>query len=84
MVMRKDCYMRVDQKRLEALARQRSVSRRQFLQIGGFGSLGLTLPELLRAEAEGRASRGSADGHALTAPIRSCILSRRPIQFGPD
>jgi hypothetical protein len=73
MVMRKDCHMRVDQKRSEALARQRSVSRRQFLQIGGFGSLGLTLPTLLRAE-EDRASRGSADGHAVTSPIRSCIL----------
>jgi uncharacterized protein DUF1501 len=66
--------MRVDQKRLEALARQRSVIRRQILRIGGFGSLGLTLPALLRAEAEGRVSRGSADGHAVTSPIRSCIL----------
>jgi hypothetical protein len=50
------------------------VSRRQFLRIGGFGSLGLALPALLRAEAEGQASRGSADGHAVTSPIRSCIL----------
>jgi hypothetical protein len=66
--------MRADQKRPEELARQRKVSRRHCLQIGGFGSLGLTLPALLRAEAEGGASRGRADGHAVTSPIRSCIL----------
>ena len=48
---------------------QHRLSRRQLLRIGGVGSLGLTLPGLLRAEAEGTAPRGSAAG-----PIRSCIL----------
>ena len=32
------------------------ISRRQMLQIGGLGSTGITLPRLLRAEAEGRSA----------------------------
>ena len=40
------------------------------LRIGGLGSLGLSLPGLLRAEGEGTTARGRAG----TAPIRSCIL----------
>ncbi len=46
------------------------LNRRRLLQIGGLGSLGLTLPALLRAEAEGRAGHESLGA----APIRSCIL----------
>jgi hypothetical protein len=40
------------------------------LRIGGLGSLGLTLPGLLRAEVQGI----GAPGRAGKAPIRSCIL----------
>jgi Protein of unknown function (DUF1501) len=40
------------------------LNRRRLLQIGGLGSLGLTLPHLLRAEA----------ASAPTPTIRSCIL----------
>jgi hypothetical protein len=45
-------------------------SRRQLLRIGGLGSLGLTLPALLRAESESAAARG----RATVSPVRSCIL----------
>jgi Protein of unknown function (DUF1501) len=46
------------------------LSRRRLLEIGGLGSLGLSLPGLLRAEGE----RTSARGRTGMAPIRSCIL----------
>ena len=50
------------------------VSRRRLLQVGGLGSLGLTLPALLRAEAkEPLAHKISRAARALP-PIRSCIL----------
>ncbi len=49
------------------------LSRRQILRIGGLGSLNLSLPRLLRAEAtRGASAAGSANGTAR--PIRSCIL----------
>jgi len=66
--------MRVDHEGAGARARQHRLSRRQLLRIGGVGSLGLTLPGLLQAEAEGTAPRGSAGGRAGAGPIRSCIL----------
>jgi hypothetical protein len=50
------------------------VSRRKLLQIGGLGSLGLTLPRLLRAEGDGTAERGRRDSDGATASIRSCIV----------
>lgn len=43
------------------------IGRRRLLQIGGLGSLGLTLPRLFQARAAQAAS-------ATLAPIRSCIL----------
>jgi hypothetical protein len=49
-------------------------SRRQFLRVGGLGSLGLTLPGLLRAEAEAREAQGKRGTLATASPIRSCIL----------
>jgi hypothetical protein len=61
--------MRVAHEGAGARARHDCLSRRQLLRIGGVGSLGLTLPGLLQAEAEGTAPRNSAAG-----PIRSCIL----------
>ncbi len=61
-----------------------SLTRRRLLKVGGLGSLGLTLPALLRAEARAataaaaREGRGDADGPGRPgrgpAPIRSCIL----------
>jgi len=44
-----------------------ALSRRQLLRIGGLGCLGLSLSEVLRAEATGRPGRPAAS-------IRSCIL----------
>jgi hypothetical protein len=61
--------MRDDHEGAGARAWHHHLSRRQLLRIGGVGSLGLALPGLLQAEAEGTAPRGSAAG-----PIRSCIL----------
>jgi uncharacterized protein DUF1501 len=52
------------------MIKDRKLSRRRLLEIGGLGSLGLSLPGLLRAEGQGLAGRGRAG----TAPIRSCIL----------
>jgi hypothetical protein len=52
------------------MIKDRKLSRRRLLEIGGLGSLGLSLPGLLKAEGEGLAGRGRAG----TAPIRSCIL----------
>ncbi len=45
------------------------VSRRDFLQIGGLGAVGLALPELFRARAEGATPATRGTGRA-----RSCIL----------
>jgi len=50
------------------------LSRRQLLRIGSLGSLGLTLPRLLRAEDEQAATRGSTPTRTVSSPIRSCIL----------
>jgi len=50
------------------------LSRRQLLRIGSLGSLGLTLPRLLRAEDEQAAIRGSTATRGVRSPIRSCIL----------
>src|SRR5205085_10653552 len=45
------------------------VSRREFLQIGGLGAVGLALPELFRARAQGSTSPAQGAGRA-----RACIL----------
>ncbi len=50
------------------------LSRRQLLRIGSLGSLGLTLPRLLRAEDEQAATHGLTATHTVRSPIRSCIL----------
>ena len=50
------------------------LSRRQLLRIGSLGSLGLTLPQLLRAEDEQAATRRSTAKGDFSSPIRSCIL----------
>ncbi len=59
------------------MTKHHGLSRRRLLKVGGLGALGLTLPELLRAEAEGPAS-GGGEGRGASAkglaPIRSCIL----------
>ncbi len=49
-------------------------SRRHFIRIGGLASLGLTLPKLLRAEADGISRHNSGRFQGKTRPIRSCIL----------
>ena len=51
-----------------------SVSRRQLLRIGGLGSLGLTLPSLLRAEAGKPSPEQIRRAAGVLRPIRSCIL----------
>jgi hypothetical protein len=45
------------------------MTRRQWLQVGGLGAAGLTIPQLLRARESAPALRGSSFGRA-----RSCIL----------
>src|SRR5205085_58081 len=50
-----------------------SLSRRQLLQVGGLGVLGLSLPELLHARATG------ASGRATLRAETSCILI---VQYG--
>jgi hypothetical protein len=50
------------------------VNRRQLLRLGGLGSLGLSLPGLLQAEAGKTAAGGSSSHSRITRPIRSCIL----------
>jgi Protein of unknown function (DUF1501) len=50
------------------------LSRRQLLRIGGLGSLGLTLPGLLRAEADAVEARSTNVASKTNQPIRSCIL----------
>ncbi len=52
------------------MTKDRTLSRRRLLEIGGLGSLGLTLPGLLRAEDEATI----ASGRGGAKPIRSCIL----------
>ena len=51
-----------------------SFSRRWLLQIGGLGSLGLTLPRLLRAEADQPLPAQIQKVTGVARPIRSCIL----------
>ena len=41
----------------------RTLNRRQWLQVGGLGTIGLTLPRLLRADETGR-----------EGPVQSCVL----------
>src|SRR5437016_8274816 len=41
-----------------------NLNRRQWLQLGGLGAVGLSLPQLLRAEAV----------RSTSAPARSCVL----------
>ena len=53
------------------MTKDQTLSRRRLLEVGGLGSLGLTLPGLLRAEARGAGGAGTSAG---LAPIRSCIL----------
>jgi hypothetical protein len=59
---------------VEKQAWPRSMSRRQLLRVGGLGSLGLTLPALLRAEALGPPSTQVKGVAGAMRPIRSCIL----------
>jgi hypothetical protein len=56
-----------------ALGPQR-FSRRHLVRIGSLASLGLTLPRLLQAEADGISAHKSVRVQAKTRPIRSCIL----------
>ncbi len=51
--------------RIRDYASGRAPSRRDLLKIGALGAVGLGLPQLLRAEAEGRAPRATA---------KSCIV----------
>jgi hypothetical protein len=50
-----------------------ALSRRQLLQVGGLGMLGLSLPEFLRIQA------AAAPGRATPRAEKSCILI---VQFG--
>ena len=50
------------------------LNRRQLLSIGGLGSLSLSLPSLLRAEADAVKAGSSKGTSRMTRPIRSCIL----------
>ena len=57
------------------MTKHRGMSRRRLLKVGGLGALGLTLPELLRAEAKGAAER---DKRAGTDPVvHPGVLLRR-------
>ena len=49
------------------------LSRRQLLRIGGVGSLNLTLPRLLQAQAE-KTAKSAKSTSSITRPVRSCIL----------
>ncbi len=53
---------------------QRRLGRRRLLQVGGLGSLGLTLPALLQAEAKEPPARETKGAARALPPIRSCIL----------
>ena len=50
------------------------VHRRQLLRVGGLGTLTLTLPRLLRAEANNSFRSDSTGSNGMSRPIRSCIL----------
>ncbi len=58
----------------ETRAGRGCLSRRQLLWAGGLGALGLTLPELLRAEAERAGVQSTSDERAASSSIRACIL----------
>jgi Protein of unknown function (DUF1501) len=60
--------------RVEQEQARMGLSRRQLFRIGGLGSLGLTLPQLLRAEAEAVKVGSSKGANGTAQPIRSCIL----------
>ncbi len=66
--------MRVQPPQARVRAERQRISRRALLGIGGLGSLGLTLPKLLRAEAEGSRAPNTRGARAVASPIRSCIL----------
>src|SRR5262245_24927105 len=51
-------------------SRTATVSRRQLLQLGGIGAIGLGLPELLR---------GATESRSKAAPPKSCIFI---VQYG--
>jgi hypothetical protein len=61
--------MRQSQRKMPENSLKARPSRRRLLQIGGLGSLGLTLSGLLKAEAE-----YGQKGHRITSSIRSCML----------
>src|SRR6187551_179445 len=50
------------------------VSRRDFLQIGGLGAVGLALPDLFRARAQGATAPARGPLHRGEAKARACIL----------
>jgi hypothetical protein len=61
-------------KRKEPNAVPLPFSRRQLLRVGGLGSLGLSLPRLLRAEAEKATATTTKIKGGTGRPIRSCIM----------
>jgi len=63
--------MRADYKQVRC---RHHISRRQLLRIGSLGSLGISLPRLLQAEADATKATGSTKGLGTPRPIRSCIL----------
>lgn len=66
--------MRVDRGQPRDWTSPHRLSRRLILRIGGVGSLGLMLPSVLKAEADGTAEKGSVARKVVHQPIRSCIL----------
>jgi hypothetical protein len=66
--------MQVARKHDVIVPSQPRLKRRKLLQIGGLASLGLTLPNLLRAEGGKRISRRAPGSPGPSSPIRSCIL----------
>ena len=67
----KDRRIRVDSNRRPFST---SLCRRRLLHIGSLGSLGLSLPRLLRADADATRAATSTGALKLPRPIRSCIL----------
>src|SRR5262245_54664182 len=49
----------------------RSTSRRQLLQVGGLGMIGLSLPQLLKAELQPAAT---AQNGGTASSVKSCVL----------